>query len=368
MIKILYICDTLKYRSGISSLIRNYIKYLNKEKFQIDMMIYSDSELKIVEELKNEGVNIIYMPKLKLGKIINFIIFLKEFFRKNSRYKIIHSHFTQIDSLVFFIAKIYGVKKFISHSHNTKYSEYKLRAIRNYFLCFFIKKQATIWGACSKKAGEFLYGRNFSVSPRSLIINNGIESHKFLFNLLIRKKVRRNLKIENEILLGTVGSCKPQKNQMFLIEILKILKEEYKDKKKYKLLIIGDGELKLNLQKKIKQLGLEEECILLGERKDVNELMQAIDIFLLPSLYEGLPVVGIEAQAMGIPCYFSDTITREAAICNVEYLSIKDPKIWVKKILTDKRVRIENATYYIKEKGYEIIEEVKKLEKVYEEL
>lgn len=368
MIKILYICDTLKYRSGISSLIRNYVKYLNKEKFQIDMLIYSDSELKIVKELKNEGVNIIYMPKLKLGNVINFIVFLKKFFQKNSKYKVIHSHFTQIDSLVFFIAKIYGVRKFISHSHNTKYSEYRLRAIRNYFLCFFLKKQATIWGACSKKAGEFLYGKNFSISPKAIVIKNGIESYKFLFNSIVREKVRKSLKIENEILLGTVGSCKPQKNQVFLIEILKILKEKYEDKKEYKLMIIGDGELRLNLQQKIRQFGLEESCILLGERKDVNELMQAIDIFLLPSLYEGLPVVGIEAQAMGVPCYFSDTITREAAICNVEYLSIKAPEIWAKKIFFDKRTRIENATYYIKEKGYEIMEEVKKLEKVYEEL
>lgn len=368
MIKILYICDTLKYRSGISTLIRTYIKYLDKNKFQVDMMLYSDSEQKIVEELKTEGVNIIYMPKLMRGNIIKFINFLRSFFKKNSNYKLIHSHFSQIDSLVFFIARIYGIKKFISHSHNTRYSEYKLRAIRNYFLCFFIKKQATIWGACSKKAGEFLYGKNFSISPKAIIIKNGIESYKFLFNSIVREKVRKKLKIENEILLGIVGSCKPQKNQIFLIEILKILKEKYKDKKKYKLMIIGDGELRLNLQQKIRQFGLEESCILLGERKDVNELMQAIDIFLLPSLYEGLPVVGIEAQAMGIPCYFSDTITREAAICNVEYLSIKDPEIWAKRIFFDKRARIENATYYIKEKGYEIMEEVKKIEKIYEEL
>lgn len=366
MVQILYICDTLKQRSGVTAVVTNYIGHIDLERIKIDIVAYSDSEPQILEYMSEKNIKIYFMPKLGVNNFFEFIKFYERLFKTNT-YQIIHSHFCQIDSIVFSIAKKYGIKNLISHSHNTKYSEYRIKALRNYFLCISLKRKATVWGACSIAAGEFLYGKKFLKSPKAYLIRNGVDCKKFTYNETVRNRMRSELGVTSEILIGNIGSCKPQKNQEFLLEIIKRLKKENASYR-YKLLIVGDGELKEKLIEKSKSLCVFDDCLFVGVRTDIPALLQAMDVFLLPSLYEGLPVVGIEAQAAGIPCFFSDTITREACINNVEYLSIHDPNEWADRISNSHKKRDMCSAKKMMESGYDISDGAKKLCEFYERI
>lgn len=358
MVKVLYITDSLRQRFGVTSVIMNYISHFDYTKIKVDLLAFEDSELSVVSQAENLGANVFYMPRLKLTNICEFKDFLEKFFEKY-HYDIIHSHFNQIDCFVFPIAKKNGVIKCISHSHNTKLSDNRIKALRNRIMCWNIYKNADICAACSVAAGNSLFGRKFEKSQKRLIIHNAIESDKFAFDENIRKKVRDELGYKDEIVIGNVGSMKLQKNQAFLLKIFAELKK-IERRRNYKLLIVGDGELKESLIDYSEQLNIRQDIIFTGSRKDVNELLQAMDIFLLPSLYEGLPVIGIEAQTAGLPCIFSNNITREVAICNVKFIKIDDEKKWVREIEKTKLER-NNCAKSIKNANYDIELEAQKL-------
>lgn len=332
MVHVLYIIDSLKRRFGVTSVVMNYFANINPTEIKIDFVCFSDSEEEIVEEIKSRGSKVFFMPKLGFHNISLFRRFYKDLFKTN-KYNVVHSHFNQIDAIVFPIAKKNGVEHCISHSHNTKYSDYFLRSIRNWLMCLPLKKMADTWAACSISAGKFLYGKEFFNSGKALVINNAIDYDKFAYNKRIRERVRKELGLTDEIILGNVGSLKIQKNHTYLLDIFHKLLKHNDENCKYKLVIVGDGPLADELKTKCHLLGIDDYVIWTGVRNDVHELLQAFDIFLLPSLYEGLPVIGIEAQASGVPCLFSDTITKEVNICNVTFLPIKQNlDNWVSKI------------------------------------
>lgn len=363
-VKVLYILDTLKQRFGVTAVVMNYFRNIERNKVQIDFLAYDDSEIELVNEITANGNKVYFMPKLSMKNITEFTSFYKLFFQEHREYKIVHSHFNQIDSIVFPIAKKMGVEHCISHSHNTKYSDYKVRAIRNWVMCLPIKKVADVWAACGEEAGEFLFGKEFRSSKKSIVINNAINAEKFRYNESIRESVRKELNIDDEILIGNIGSMKPQKNQTFLIDIFKNLVDSDHENK-YKLVIVGDGELKKELWEKVKKLNLEKSVIFTGIRKDIYRILQAMDVFVFPSLYEGLPVVGVEAQASGVTCLFSDTITREVDINNVKFLSINEgTQIWVDAIRNANYCHVDSKKY-IENANFDITVEAKKLSQFY---
>ncbi len=363
MVKVLYITDSLKKRFGVTSVITNYIGHIKDSRVHIDVLAYDDSENRIIDELKSYGADVYLMPKLSFKTMLKFIEFIKCFFKYHA-YQIIHSHFNQIDCIVFPIAKKYCVKHCISHSHNTRYSDYFFRGIRNELMCIPLPRLADTWAACSMLAGEFLYGEKFNKSKKRLIINNAVDTSLYKFNSSIRKEKRTELGInEDEIVIGNVGSLKLQKNQGFLINVMNCLIQS--NRRKYKLVIVGDGELKHSLIQQAKNLNIEEKIIFTGARSDVNCLFQAFDIFVLPSLYEGLPVTGIEAQASGLPCIFSDKITREVDLINVTYLPIDDFAPWVEQIIVTDINNRKDCTQLVCQKGFDIDIEAQKLADYY---
>lgn len=365
MIRVLYLIDSLKQRFGVTSVVMNYFRNIDPNEVRIDIVCYPDSEESIVNEIKSRGSNIFFMPKLGIKNIASFRRFYKDLFKKEY-YDVVHSHFNQIDAIVFPIAKQYGIKHCISHSHNTKYSDYIFRSIRNWAMCLPLKYVADTWGACSILAGKFLYGKSFINSPKALVINNAIDYAKFSYNKSIREKVRTEFGFKDEIVLGNVGSLKIQKNHTFLLDIFNHLIKNTNSSGRYKLLIAGDGPLADELKLKSKKLGICEHIIWAGVRNDVNELLQGMDIFLLPSLYEGLPVIGIEAQASGIPCLFSDTITREVDICNVNFIPITNgPEIWISKIKDVSFNIRQDVSEIFSAKRYNISEEGKRIAEYY---
>jgi len=198
------------------------------------------------------------------------------------------------------------------------------------------------------------------------VFNNAIDCRDYAFSEAIRQKYRKNLCLEGSFVLGHVGRFNEQKNHKYLIKIFALYSQIIPDAK---LLLVGEGPLKDSIKELVAELKLTDKVIFLGQRDDVNNILMAMDVFLLPSLYEGLPVVGIEAQASGLPCIMSETITKEVAIADVYFESIDaEPKAWVSKLLDinpNDIAKRTNAYKIVGSKGYDIDKEAEKLYKLY---
>ena len=202
----------------------------------------------------------------------------------------------------------------------------------------------------------------YSTSFKKAIID------KYRYNVEVRTQKRKELGLSDEFVIGNVGSFKPQKNQQFLINVFNELLNEVPQKAHYRLMLVGEGALRTELEKKVNELGIKSYVLFTGSRDDVDELLQAMDVYALPSLYEGLPVTGIEAQAAGLPCIFSDTITKEVKICNTKYLSLDDEYAWAREILKLQYFERKDTSDIVHKRGYDIKMEAKKLEDYYRSL
>lgn len=362
-VKVLYITDTMKQRFGVTSVIMNYLSHWPNSNVSIDIMAYEDSENEMIEKAKELGAKVFFMPFLSPKNIPSFISFYNSFFSEN-KYDIVHSHFNQIDAIVFPIARKYGVKKCISHSHSTKLSDHKLKAIRNRLMCLNIAHNADYLAACSEMAGRALYGRSFSHRQNTLIIHNGIDCDKFLFSAENRKQIRNEFGIENDdILIGHVGSFKLTKNQLFLV---RVFSELLKKNNKYKLMLVGDGQTMKMVKEECHKLDVENNVVFTGARSDVDKILSALDIYILPSIYEGLGISAIEAQANGIPCVLSTTVPKEADLTGVLYLDLAESAhAWANAITKYDHSRHPEWNDTVKNKGFDITTEALKLSDYY---
>lgn len=360
-VRILQVVATLGM-GGIENFIMNIYRNIDREKIQFDFLMHTEEKGIFEDEILSLGGKIYRIPFMTKVGHFKYLKELRKFYKSYSQYKIIHSHYNTISGLILREAKKCEIPIRISHSH-AAYSKYGLieNIYKNYSKSF-INKVSTHRLACSNLAGEWLYTKkgNFKV------INNGIEAKKYIFNFEKRQATKKLLNIsEEEKIIGHIGRIDSGKNQNFIIDIFyEILKEE----QNYKLILIGEGPLKRKLEEKVNKLGIEEKVIFLGIRKDVNNLLQAMDLFLFPSISEGLPVTLVEAQASGIPCFISDSVTKEIDLeCNLtEFISLeKNAEEW-KKIILNKRIKErKNTLIKIKEKKYDIEENVKEIEKFY---
>lgn len=363
MIRVLYIAEALQKNSGVASVIMNYIENIDSTRIKVDLLTYKGGDFSLEEEIRSYGSNIFYMPELSLFNVSGFIKALKSFF-SNNPYDIVHSHFNQVDYFVFSIAKKNGVKYTISHSHNVRLSDSRVKAIRNRIMCMPIPAMADVWAACSEEAGKCLYGKGYVTNKKSLLIRNGVNCEKYVFNPSKRKHYRELFGMsDDKIVLGHVGGFRQQKNHKQLIDIFESL---HISNPQYNLVLVGDGELRNTIEKYVEEKKLTDSVLFLGTRSDVSEILNAFDIFILPSLYEGLPVVGIEAQANGLKCVFSDEITKEADLTNCYYFSLNsDAQEWANRINMIDISRTEGCIDIIKNKGFDIKTECKRLSEFY---
>jgi len=232
-----------------------------------------------------------------------------------------------------------------------------------------ILKYSTDLFGCSKEACEFLFGERCFNDNRVRIINNGIETENFVFNEEIRVKMREELGIKDStIVVGHVGRFSYPKNHDFLIDIFKKVNEKNRNTL---LLLVGDGNLREAIERKVEYLGLSNRVIFAGIRSDVADVLQAMDIFVFPSLYEGLPVTLVEAQASGLPCVISDNITKQVQITDLIHpVSLeRSPEYWSKKILevTKDSLRIDTSSL-IRENNFDIYSIAKTLTTFYSEV
>lgn len=346
---------------GIEVFVYNWIKTL-ENKNAITLLAF-DSPVCFEEEYKKMGVNIVYLP----ARSSNYAVFKKEMnrFFKNNSYDVIHINLMSYS----FFEPILAARKYnknakvILHSHIAGKAD-EANIVFNTIGTLLIKNRNDFDRiACSKKAGEFMFeNKPFTV------INNKINFQRFEFSEEVRRKYREEFGIkENEILLGNVGRFAMQKNHKYLIDIFKKVCESNEN---YKLILCGTGELENEIKEKVHNSGLDEKVIFVGRRDDVNCIMQAMDIFVFPSLYEGLPITLVEAQANGLPMVISDTITKEAIYNkNVTQLGINenDLNIWRDKII-EMDLNLENRLSISKDliRDYDLNGGMKELRAIYE--
>lgn len=348
---------------GVESVVMNYYRHIDKDKIQFDFIVDEDSTHIPYEEIENMGGRVILVPPYqKVGLYINE---LKKIF-KEKKYRIVHSHINSLSVFPLYAAKKANVPVRIAHSHSTSNKkEWKKNIIKN-ILKLFSKTNATNYFCCSELAGRWLFGKNIYNKNKVDLINNAISIDKFIYNQKIRDEVRKELNINHDtVVVGHVGRFVEQKNHEFLIDIFN---EIHREKSNSVLLLAGDGPLINNIKMKVNKLGLQDNVRFLGVRNDIEKIMQGMDIFLLPSLYEGLPVVGVEAQASGLLCILSDEMTKETKVLeSTEFISLeKTAYEWSNIILEKYEVfSRKNRKNDIIKANFEIKTESKKLEERY---
>lgn len=348
---------------GVEAVVMNYYRHIDRTKIQFDFLCDEDSTNIPYEEIEQLGGRVILIPPYQ--KVFKYQKELIRIFKENN-YKIVHSHINTLSVFPLRAAKKAGVKVRIAHSHSTTNKKEWKKNLLKQVLRPFSKVYATDYMCCSELAGRWLFGDKAYDSKKVYLLNNAIDLDKFKYNESLRKKKRKELGISDDTLvIGHIGRFIAQKNHTFLIDIFN---EVHKQKENSILLLAGQGPLMGKMKEKVKILGIEDSVKFLGQRNDINELYQAFDVFCLPSLYEGLPVVGVEAQATGLLCIFSDDMTKETKVLDTtEFLSLNQSvEMWGKHILKSFEVytRKTNQTE-IKNNGFDIRNEAKKLSDYY---
>ncbi len=348
---------------GVEAVVMNYYRHIDRKKIQFDFLCDEDSTNIPYEEIEQLGGRVILIPPYQ--KVFKYQKELIRIFKENN-YKIVHSHINTLSVFPLRAAKKAGVKVRIAHSHSTTNKKEWKKNLLKQVLRPFSKVYATDYMCCSELAGRWLFGDKAYNSKKVYLLNNAIDLDKFKYNESLRKKKRKELGISDDTLvIGHIGRFIAQKNHTFLIDIFN---ELHKKNPSSLLLLIGQGPLKEEIKNKIKELKLNDSVRFLGQRNDVNELYQAFDVFCLPSLYEGLPVVGVEAQASGLLCILSNAMTKETKVLNItKFISLNNtPEEWADSILDDvKRYKRIDTSKKMTSKSFNIKEEAKKLEKYY---
>lgn len=356
-IKILFVVKNMRVASGVASFVINYYRELiNYSDIQIDLLVVSDVGSIYYEEISKRS-NIYFMPSLRHP--IRMILFLKKLFKEN-QYDILHSNVFNSNAPIVYYAKKNRVPIRIFHSHTSRNGDSILLRFRNKFFFLINIFYSNVFFACSKTAGEVTFK-----NKKFYLINNAINLHKYFYNDTYRNEIRNGLKISNDItIVGVVGRVTEAKNPDFIIEIAKKLKA---DKKKCKILWLGSGNLDEYVKKRIFDEQLEEQILLLGSVDEVYKYYSAFDVFIMPSIYEGLPIAGIEAQINGIKCILSSNISEEIKITNhCELIGIDNVENWCKMISSAdmNRKKNEKALFY----KYDIKYSANDLYKLYKHL
>lgn len=340
MMRILQVVNDM-HRAGLETMLMNYYRHIDRSKIQFDFLTHRPEKSDYDDEILSMGGKMYYAPRLYPQNYPAYFKYMKKFFAEHPEYKIVHSHIDSMSYLPLLAAKKAGVPIRIAHSHNTSIDKDFKYILKQYYRLR-ITSVANHYCACGKEAGKFLFK-----GKEATIIPNAIEVDRFLFDKEMRKMKRKELGLNDEFVLGHVGRLSYQKNHKFLIEVFS---EVHKKDANTILLLIGVGEKEQEIKEQVHTLGLDKAVKFLGNRSDVNELYQAMDVFVMPSFFEGIPVTGIEAQFSGLTCVFSDKVPMEVGFSEqCRFLSLQSSReIWKDEILENKgkREREERTDYY----------------------
>lgn len=360
MIKILQVLASTD-RGGAESLLVSHLRYLDKG-FHFDFVNHTEKKCDYDDEILSHGCSIYHLPKFRIWGIFSYIKAWNDFFILHPDYDVVHVHYFTLAGIILPIARKHGVKVRIAHAHSTKKANVFKQFLFNLFRTRMINS-ATLLLACSQEAGLNLFQTN-----NFMVFINAIELVKFLYNEEDRCIIRKELGIKKEeILIGNVGSFRTtQKNHLRIIRIFAKLCEKYRN---FKLVLVGDGLLRSKIEENVRELGISNKVIFTGVRNDVSSLMSAMDVFFLPSLYEGLPVVAIEAQASGVPVVMSTAVSEESSLTDiVTRIDLKEKNdTWVSALHQAASLNHDRTQYHqkIAERGYDVRSNVKFLQAIY---
>ncbi|WP_186576556.1 glycosyltransferase family 1 protein [Aquibacillus kalidii] len=346
--------------AGIESFIMNMYRNIDRTKVQFDFLVHYKERQFYDDEIEELGGKIYRLSVREDNNFIKYKKDLKNFFSMHPKYDIVHGHMESFGKFYLKAAKDAGVPIRIAHSHIAQRNSGLKGFIKNYLNKSF-KTYSTELFACSDAASNYAFGDDAEVT----IYNNAIDSERFKYNATIRERVRYELGLENKFVIGHIGRFNTQKNHSFLIDVFQAV---HAKEPNAVLLLIGEGDLEPKIKAKVKYLKLTNSVLFIGIRRDVERLYQGMDLFILPSLFEGLPVSGIEAQAAGLKCVFSDNVTRQTTITkNTEYLSLSENvNTWANEILKlkDGYIRVDESNSIL-ESGYDIKKQAESLQNFY---
>lgn len=347
---------------GVESVVLNYYRNIDKDKVQFDFVVHKHPLKSFVDEAEKYGGRIYEVTAYTK----NIFAFTYEIYKiiKNGHYDIVHSNMNSLSVFPLFAAWLAGSRVRILHNHTTDTKAEGFRTLIKRALRPFAKMFANKYWACSKLAAEWMYGKQAVNSGNVTIINNAIDLDKFAFSQEKRDALRKELGLDGKFVVGHVGRFMKQKNHEFLIDIFA---EIAKQKENAVLLLIGEGPLMTSIRRKVNELHLGNKVLFLGVRNDVADLYNVMDVFILPSYYEGLPVVGVEVQANGLPFLCSDQVTREILISDsIKLIPLNDgAEKWAEEILSVKRGPFAKTLKSMQESGFDIVNEARNLEKMY---
>lgn len=361
MIKILHVVSGLD-GGGVETMLYNYYMNMDHSNIRFDFIVH-DLNIGMLEEKFTElGCRIYHVTPKK----ISFIKNAKEIYKiiKEGDYDIVHSHQNTSSFLPLILAKIIKVNVRIAHSHVGYTKESIVQRTSRYPFKLLTKLFSTDWFACSSIAGKWLFGNKRTIKD-FFIIKNAIDLEKFKYNEDIRKAVRSELRWEDKFVIGNVARFYPEKNHTLLINIFK---EIHTVCPNAVLALIGGEGQEEKIRNMVSSLGLTDNVKFLGVRNDVHRLMQAMDVFILPSKFEGFGMVFIEAQAASLKTYASNAVPNETKITDlIEYISLeKSAEFWAEKVLStygkNNRKQYNQSIY---DSGFDIKSEASKLTKIY---
>lgn len=356
--KILLISTTSVDHNGITKIIYQYLSAMNRTDINFTLLSSVKSDTKIIDEFKSLGINIKKI-EFRNMKPLKYFIELRQYIA-NENFDIVHVHGNSATMFIEMLAAFLGQCKVrIAHSHNTTCTHIRVHKVLKPFFDILCTRRF----ACGYYAGKWLFGnKKFDIIP------NGRNLKRFVYNEIDRNEIRAKYNIENYFVLGHVGRFNNQKNHEFIIDTFSEVK---KRKKNAKLILIGNGEKFEYIKTKVQKLNLENDIIFTGNIENVDKLLSAMDIMMLPSLYEGLPLVVLEWQASGLPSLLSDCVSDECAITNlVKFKALDDgAESWASDILNmninDRKKSSKYAISELKKAGYDINDAAEKLRNLY---
>ena len=333
-------------RGGAETMCMNLYRNIDRDKVQFDFVKHTKRTCAFDEEIIQLGGRIFTAPQYKIYNHFEYIRWWKAFFSQHTEYKIVHGHYFTISAVYFAVARKFGIKT-IGHSHSTGSDSKSLETS----ICRFYEKMVERYSdyciACSNASGLWLFpNKDF------LVLRNAIDPSRFLYSPETTKIVRKELGIsDSTLVLGNVGNFSYAKNPIGVINVLKAVSEKHPD---VCLIMVGDGALHLDAINYAEKVGLKDKIIFTGVRSDVSEIYQAMDAFVFPSFFEGLPVAVIEAQASGIQCFISERVSKECDITGrCSFLPIDEVNVWTDTILSADLVKMDTRQQ-ICEAGYDI--------------
>ncbi|PYG89474.1 glycosyltransferase involved in cell wall biosynthesis [Ruminiclostridium sufflavum DSM 19573] len=343
--------------AGVETVVMNYFRNIDRGRVLFDFIIDSDSKNPPVEEIESLGGRAYIVPPYK--SMLRYLFCVFKIIKEN-KYKIVHSHLNTVSVFPLFAAFLAGADIRIAHNHSTAVRGEPKTVLKNVFKPF-ARIFATHYFACSEYAGRWLFGDRSVEKGNVAIINNAINTDNFKFDEGVRNEVRHELGIEDKFVIGHVGRFVYPKNHELLIDIFS---EVYKLNNNAVLVLVGDGDLKEEAVKKVEHMRLKHAVRFLGNRMDSYRFYQGFDAFVLPSRYEGLPVVGLESQASGVSCFYSSEITDKVKVTDlVEFISLQKPALyWAERILqAGRNARRSGYMEQVGRAGYDIRREAGKL-------